>query len=98
MPFLSHSVILARRNKSWNCREHQAVHGPDATLGPYGPYRDWPPKTGADDDDQGVPRAPTRETIDDESGHTDLVTGEALAPLWHEGSPLNQTNEPNVEV
>jgi hypothetical protein len=30
-------------------------HGPNATLGPYGPYRDWPPKTGADADNQGVP-------------------------------------------
>jgi hypothetical protein len=78
--------------------EHRAAHGPDATLGPYGPYRDWPPKTGVDDDDQGVPRAPARETVDDESRRADRITGEALAPLRHEGSPRNQTGGPNTEV
>jgi hypothetical protein len=79
-------------------REHQAAHGPDATLGPYGPYRDWPPKTGGDDFDQGVPGAPTRETVDDEGQHADPVTGETLAPLRHEGSPHNQTDGSNTEV
>jgi hypothetical protein len=79
-------------------REYQAIHGPDATLGLYGPYRDWPPKTGASDDDQGVPGAPARETVDVEGGHVDPVTGEALAPLRHEGSPRNQATKPNTEV
>jgi hypothetical protein len=79
-------------------REHQTAHGPDATLGPYGPYRYWPSKTGADDVDQGVPRAPARETVDDKSRHVDPATGETLAPLWHEGSPRNQTGGPNTEV
>jgi hypothetical protein len=67
-------------------REHRATHGPDTTLAPYGPYRDWLPKTWADADDQGVPRAPARETADTEGGLVDRVTGEVLAPLRHEGS------------
>jgi hypothetical protein len=68
-------------------REHRAKHGPDATLGPYGPYRDWPPKIGREVDDQGVPGAPGREAADVEGGPVDPMTGEALAPLHHEGSP-----------
>jgi hypothetical protein len=78
--------------------EHQAIHGPDATLGPYGPNRDRPPKTSADEGDQGVPGAPARDTTDVESGHMDPVTGEALAPLLHEGSPRDSTANPTTEV
>jgi hypothetical protein len=78
--------------------EHRATHEPDATLGPYGPYRDWPPKTGAIADDQGVPGAPARETTDTEGGLVDLVTGEALTPLQHEGLPRDPTTDPTAEV
>jgi hypothetical protein len=78
-------------------REHRAKHGPDATLGPYGPYRDWPPKTGADADDQRVPGAPARETTDDEGGLKDPVAGETLAPLRHEGLPCDPTADPFAE-
>jgi hypothetical protein len=78
---------FSQAKQALELREHQAIHGPNATLGPYGPYRDWPSKTGADNDDQGVPRAPARKTVDVESGHADPVTSKALAPLRHEGSP-----------
>jgi hypothetical protein len=64
----------------------------------YGPYRDWPPKTRAVVDDQGVPGAPARETTDVEGGLVDPVTDEALAPLWHEGLPCDPTANPTVEV
>jgi hypothetical protein len=79
-------------------REHQATHGPDATLGPYGPYRDWPPKTGVDADDQGVPGAPVREASNAEGGLVDPVTGEALAPLRHEGLPRDSATDPAAKV
>jgi hypothetical protein len=65
-------------------REHHATHGPDATLGPYGPLRDWPPKASDDAVDQGIPGAPVRKAPRDESSLVDPVTGEALAPLRHE--------------
>jgi hypothetical protein len=78
--------------------EHRATHGPDTTLGPYGPYRDWPPKTGAGADDQGVPRAPVREAANAEGGLMDPVTGEALAPLCHEELPRDSTTDPAAEV
>jgi hypothetical protein len=42
-------------------REHRATHGPEATLGPYGPPRDWPPKAKDDAPEQAVPGAPARE-------------------------------------
>jgi hypothetical protein len=77
---------------------HRATHGPNATLGPYGPYRDWPPKTGAGADDQGVPGAPARETADTEGDIVDPVTGKALAPLRHEGLPRDPTVDPTTEV
>jgi hypothetical protein len=79
-------------------REHRAKHGPDATLGPYGPYRDWPPKTGVDTDDQGIPGALACETADIEGGDKDLVTSEALAPLRHEGFPRDPIVDPTAEV
>jgi hypothetical protein len=79
-------------------RENWATHGPDAALGPYGPYRDWPPKTGADADDQGVPGAPTHEVSNAEGGLVDPVTGEALAPLRHEGLPRDSAADPVAEV
>jgi hypothetical protein len=60
------------------------MHGPDATLGPYGPLRDWPPKASDDAVDQGVPGAPAREGPRDEGGLVYAITGEALAPLRHE--------------
>jgi hypothetical protein len=64
-----------------------ATHGPDATLGPYGPLRDWPPKTSDDAVDQGFPGAPVREAPRVEGGLVDPITGEALAPLRHEELP-----------
>jgi hypothetical protein len=78
-------------------REHRATHGPDATLGPYGPYRDWPPKTGASADDQGVPGAPARKTADTEGGLVDPVTGEALAPQRHKRFPCDYTADPTCD-
>jgi hypothetical protein len=60
------------------------MHGPDATPGPYGPPRDWPPKASDDAAEQGVPGAPAREGPRDEGGLVDPVTGEPLAPLRHE--------------
>jgi hypothetical protein len=78
--------------------EHWATHGPDATLGPYGPYRDWLPKTRAGADDQGVPGAPARETADTEGDLVDPVTGKALAPLRHEGSPRDPPADATAEV
>jgi hypothetical protein len=65
-------------------REHRATHGPNATLGPYEPPRDWLPKASDDAVEQGVPGAPVREEPQDEGGLVDLVTSEALAPLRHE--------------
>jgi hypothetical protein len=62
-------------------REHRATHGPEATLGPYGPPRDWPPKANDDAPEQTVPRAPVREGPQDKSVQVDPVTREALAPL-----------------
>jgi hypothetical protein len=98
-PFLpSHSSILDRQNKPLELREHRVTHGPDATLGPYGPYRDWPPKTGAGADDQGIPGAPVRETATCEGALADLVIGETLAPLRHEEVPHNPVADPTVEV
>jgi hypothetical protein len=74
------------------------THGPDATLGPYGPYRDWPSKTRADADNQGVPGAPARETADTEGGLVDPVTGEALSALQHEELLRDHTTDPTAEV
>jgi hypothetical protein len=74
--------------------EHRATHGPDATLGPYGPFRDWPPKTSDDAVDQGIPGAPVREAPGVEGGLVDPVTGEALAPLRHEGLPQDSAPDP----
>jgi hypothetical protein len=73
-------------------REHRATHGPDATLGPYGPLRDWPPKASDDAVEQGVPRAPAREGPRDEGGLVDPVTLVVIRPSiarlklkWHVG-------------
>jgi hypothetical protein len=73
---------------------HRATHGPDATLGPYGPYRDWPLKTSNDAVDQGIPDAPVREASNVEGGLVDPVTSEALAPLHHEGLPRDSAPDP----
>jgi hypothetical protein len=62
-------------------REHRAAHDPEATLGPYGPLRDWPPKANDDAPEQTVPGAPVREAPQGESVQVDPVTREALAPL-----------------
>jgi hypothetical protein len=75
-------------------REHRATHGPDATLGLYGPFRDWPPKTRDDAVDQGVPGAPVREAPRVEGGLVDPVTGEALALLRHKGLPRDPASDP----
>jgi hypothetical protein len=75
-------------------REHRAAHGPDATLGPYGPLRDSSSKTSDDAIDQGVPGAPVREAPGVEGGLVDPMTGEALAPLRHEGLPRDPAPDP----
>jgi hypothetical protein len=75
-------------------REHRATHGPDATVGPYGPLRDWPPKTSDDAVEQGIPGAPVREAPGVEGSLVDPVTGEALAPLRHEGLPRDPVPDP----
>jgi hypothetical protein len=79
-------------------RAHRAVHGADATLGPYGPYRTWPPKQNVEDGEEKVPGAPMCETITDEGVHADPVTGENLDPLQHDGSPRDPATKPNSEV
>jgi hypothetical protein len=76
---------------------HRVVHGADATRGPYGPDRAWPPKRNIDDGEAEVPGSLARETITDEGVHTDPVTGEKLAPLQHEGLPRNPSANPNPE-
>jgi hypothetical protein len=68
------------------------------TLGPYGPYRDWPPKTGAGADDHGIPRAPVCETTASEGVLADPVTDETLAPLRHKELPRNPIADPTAEV
>jgi hypothetical protein len=78
--------------------EHRAKHGPDATLGPYGLYRDWPSKTSGDVVDQGIPGAPTHEETDVEGGLVDPVTGDALAPLRQEELPRDPTADSIAEV
>jgi hypothetical protein len=96
LPFLT--VLLWPGKAGPGIARTPSFNGPDATLGPYGSYRDWPPKTGGDKVDQGVPGAPARETVDDDGQHADPVTGEALAFLQHEGSPQNQIGCSNTEV
>jgi hypothetical protein len=56
------------------------MHGANATLGPYGPYRDWSPKADGDDAEATVPNAPVRDAADTEKDIQDPVTGETLAP------------------
>jgi hypothetical protein len=75
-------------------REHRSTHGPGTTLGPYGPFTDWPPRTSDDAVDQGVPEAPVCEAPRVEGGLVDPVTGEALAPLRHEGLPRDTASNP----
>jgi hypothetical protein len=81
-------VLFGQVKQALELREHRVTHGPDTTLGPYRPYRDWPPKTSDDVVDQGIPGAPVREASNAEGGLVDPVTGEALAPLHHEGCPM----------
>jgi hypothetical protein len=78
--------------------EHRATHGPNATLGPYGHYKDWPPNSRTGADDQGVTGAPARKTANTEGDLVDPVTGEALAPLRHKGLPRDPTADPTTEV
>jgi hypothetical protein len=75
-------------------REHRATHGPDATLGPYGPLRDWPSKTSDSAVEQGVPGAPVHEASRVEGGPVDPMTREALAPLRHEELPRDPSSAP----
>jgi hypothetical protein len=79
-------------------REHHTAHGTEATFGPFGPYRSWPPKPNADEGETIVPGAPVRDAISTEREHVDPVTGETLAPLQHEGSPSNSVTDPTTEV
>jgi hypothetical protein len=72
------------------------VHSANATLGPYGPYRDWPPKTDGDDVEAAVPNAPARDAADTEKDMKGLVTGKTLDPLQHEGqAPNSSTDRPH---
>jgi hypothetical protein len=75
-------------------REHRATHGPDATLGPYGPFRDCPSKTSDDTVDQAIPRAPVHEAPGVEGGLVDPMAGGTLPPLGHEGLPRDPTSDP----
>jgi hypothetical protein len=87
--------FFGQAKQALELRVHRATHGPDATLGPYGPLRDWPPKTRDDVVDQGVPRAPAREAAKFEGGLVDPVTGEALAPLRHQELPRDPAPAPD---
>jgi hypothetical protein len=44
--------------------------------------------------DQGIPGAPVREASNAEGGLVDPMTGEALAPLHHEGLPRDSAPDP----
>jgi hypothetical protein len=89
---LSHSSILAKRSRPWSCASIEQNMDPTLLLG------DWPPKTGADADNQGVPGAPAREAADAKGDLVDPVTGEALSPLQLEGLPRDPTADPTAEV
>jgi hypothetical protein len=65
---------------------------------PYEPYRDWPPKTSADEDETVILGAPVWEAATKGVEHKDLITGEALAPLQHEGLVPNPPTNPTSEV
>jgi hypothetical protein len=93
-----HIVLFCPAKTSLGITRASSNPWTDATLGPYGPYRDWPLKTGADEGDQGVPGAPAHDTTNIESGHVDPVTSEALAPLLREGSPRDPTANPTTKV
>jgi hypothetical protein len=44
--------------------------------------------------DQGIPGAPVREVSNADGGLVDPITGEALAPLHHEGLPRDSAPDP----
>jgi hypothetical protein len=46
--------------------------------------------------DQGISGAPVREASNAEGGLVDPVTGEAPAPLRHEGLPRDSAPDPTV--
>jgi hypothetical protein len=58
-------------------RKHQEIHGTDATLGPYGPYRDWPLKAPTDAASDKVPATPIRDSTVEE-GATKTLSLEKL--------------------
>jgi hypothetical protein len=74
------------------------VHNTEATLGPYGPYHDWPLKASGDEDKTVVPGAPIRDVANAKGDNKDLFTGETFAPLQHEGPLPNPTTDPTSEV
>jgi hypothetical protein len=89
------SFYFGQEKQVLELREHRATHGPDATLGPYGPYRDWSSKTSDDAVDQGIPGA-VREVPGVEGGLVNPVSGEALAPIRHEGLPRDSAPDLTV--
>jgi hypothetical protein len=74
------------------------VHGANATLGPYGPYRDWPPKADGEDAEAAAPNGLVRDVADAAQDIQDPVTGETLAPLQHEEQVPNSATDPPSEV
>jgi hypothetical protein len=57
------------------------VHDAEATIGPFGPYRSWPPKPSVDEGETVIPGAPVLEVASIERERVDLVTGKTLALL-----------------
>jgi hypothetical protein len=58
--------------------EHRATHGPDATVGSYGPLRDWPPKTSDDAVDKGYLEPLSAKRLESKAAWWTLW----LAKLW----------------
>jgi hypothetical protein len=75
--------------------EHRAAHGPDATLGPMGPIGTGHQRLELT---MMIKESPEPLPVKRSTTKVDRITSEALAPLWHEGSPRNQTGGPNTEV
>jgi hypothetical protein len=77
-------------------RAHWAVHGVDATLRPYGPYRTWPPKPIIEESKAEIPGAPAREAM---KGCTWIQSpAKILLPCQPEGSPRDPAVNPNSEI
>lgn len=62
-------------------RKHREIHGADATLGPHGLYREWPPKATTEIDGVVVPGAPVRAPTSEGGGDKDPITRETFSAL-----------------